>query len=163
MSSDVSKGPLLQNSLPLDFFNCDFLHPAIHLLRYLYVPIVNLSEWHFQFLWNDHFKIQIAQVTLCQGLRRSSQAAEVVKVKGDSVNPCLLPCIWGNMEYLNHTHACTLSETHIGCAPVQFAWNDLVCVIYTGLPPVTGWMCMFNFFLFSIGFIISCQHFSCVY
>lgn len=48
-----------------------------------------------------------------------------------------------------HTH----THTHAARAPLQFARNDLSCVIYTRLPPVKGWMCSFNFFLFSIGFI----------
>lgn len=70
--------------------------------------------------------------------------------------PHLLPCMWGNaerLEYLRHAHRHMLTHSHTAWAPLQFAWNDLSCVIYTRLPPVKGWMCSFNFFLFPIGFI----------
>lgn len=82
------------------------------------------------------------------------------EVRGDPFY--LLPCIWGSaecLEYLRHTprhmlaHSRTHTHTHTAWAPLQFARNDLSCVIYTRLPPVKGWMCSFNFFLFSIGFI----------
>lgn len=61
---------------------------------------------------------------------------------------------WNMLD--THTHILALSWICTYCtawAPLQFAWNDLSCVIYTRLPPVKGWMCSFNFFLFSIGFI----------